>query len=68
VTDEIKQMKKERMQALESSVEDRELTVIKMSATSNTRSVNMFLQARDKAEQEKLSDQEESKGEAGEEM
>ena len=56
------------MQALESSVEDRELTVIKMSATSNTRSVNMFLQARDKAEQEKLSDQEESKGEAGEEM
>jgi hypothetical protein len=46
--DAIQQIKKEREKALETTVEDRELTVIKfMNAQTNLRQMNMFLAARD---------------------
>ena len=52
--DAINKIKKEREAALETEVADRELTVIKfMNSNTNLRQVNMFLAARDKAEEEK---------------
>lgn len=52
--DQIQAIKREREKALETSVADRELTVIKFTnAQANMRQVNMFLAARDKAEEEK---------------
>lgn len=52
--DAIAKIKRDREKTLESSVADRELAVIKFSSTNtNIRQVNMFLAARDKAEEEK---------------